>query len=181
MFIVYSDFLSKNRTVKLKLESLQITGSFKLRGALNKLLSLSEDQKKKGVVACSTGNHGKGVAYAASVLGISSTIYMSSMVPQYRKEAIEALGANVEIVGKNSDEGAAGIYTESGKLIISTAPDTLNDSVSLCHETGAYCEAYKIDEKIVASVCVHQGGDGKNIVLIETGIGDKCSKGSLNK
>ena len=102
--IVYSDFLSKNRTVKLKLESLQITGSFKLRGALNKLLSLSKDQKKKGVVACSTGNHGKGVAYAASVLGISSTIYMSSMVPLYRKKAIEALGANVEIVGKNSDE-----------------------------------------------------------------------------
>ena len=45
--LVFSDFLSKNRTVKLKLESLQITGSFKLRGALNKLLSLSEDQKKK--------------------------------------------------------------------------------------------------------------------------------------
>ena len=102
--LVYSDFLSQNRTVKLKLESLQITGSFKLRGALNKLLSLSEEQKNKGVVACSTGNHGKGVAYAANVLGIKSTIYMSTMVPQYRKEAIEALGAKVEIVGKNSDE-----------------------------------------------------------------------------
>ena len=75
-----------------------------------------------------------------------------------------------ERFGKNSDEGAAGIYTESGKLIISTAPDTLNDSVSLCHETGAYCEAYKIDEKIVASVCVHQGGDGKNIVLTPCGV-----------
>ena len=70
--LIYSDFLSKHRTVKLKLESLQKTGSFKLRGALNKLLSLSKDQKKKGVVACSTGNHGKGVAYAASVLGITS-------------------------------------------------------------------------------------------------------------
>ncbi|SVB25565.1 uncharacterized protein METZ01_LOCUS178419, partial [marine metagenome] len=92
------------RTVKLKLESLQITGSFKLRGAMNKLLSLSEEQKTRGVIAVSTGNHGKGVAYASSLLGIKSTIYMSSMVPQYRKEAIESLGAKVEIIGSNSDE-----------------------------------------------------------------------------
>jgi len=102
--LIYSNFLSQNRTVKLKLESLQITGSFKLRGAMNKLLSLSEEQKSRGVIAVSTGNHGKGVAYASSLLGIKSTIYMSSMVPQYRKEAIESLGAKVEIVGSNSDE-----------------------------------------------------------------------------
>ena len=102
--LIYSNFLSQNRTVKLKLESLQITGSFKLRGAMNKLLSLSEEQKTRGVIAVSTGNHGKGVAYASSFLGIKSTIYMSSMVPQYRKEAIESLGAKVEIIGSNSDE-----------------------------------------------------------------------------
>ena len=102
--LVNSEFLSINRTVKLKLESLQKTGSFKLRGALNKLLSLSKEQKEKGVIAVSTGNHGKGVAYASSILGIKSTIYMSSMVPEYRKLAIESLGANVEIVGQNSDE-----------------------------------------------------------------------------
>jgi len=102
--LVVSNYLSKNRIVKLKLESLQITNSFKLLGATNKLLSLDEEQKQKGVIAVSTGNHGKGVAYAASVLGIKSTIYMSSMVPQYRKEAIEALGAKVEIIGNNSDE-----------------------------------------------------------------------------
>ena len=102
--LIYSNFLSQNRTVKLKLESLQITGSFKLRGAMNKLLSLSEEQKTRGVIAVSTGNHGKGVAYASSLLGIKSTIYMSSMVPQYRKEAIESLGAKVQIVGSNSDE-----------------------------------------------------------------------------
>ena len=71
---------------------------------MNKLLSLSEEQKTRGVIAVSTGNHGKGVAYASSLLGIKSTIYMSSMVPQYRKEAIESLGAKVEIIGSNSDE-----------------------------------------------------------------------------
>ena len=102
--LILSNYLSKDRIVKLKLESLQITNSFKLRGATNKLLSLDNEQKQKGVIAVSTGNHGKGVAYAASVLGIQSTIYMSSMVPQYRKEAIEALGAKVEIIGNNSDE-----------------------------------------------------------------------------
>ena len=102
--LVHSKYLSKNSKVKLKLENFQITGSFKLRGAVNKLLSLSEKEKEQGVIAVSTGNHGKGVAYASKVLGIQSTIYMSSMVPNYRKEAIENLGAKVEIVGKNSDE-----------------------------------------------------------------------------
>lgn len=52
-----------------------------------------------------------------------------------------------ERFGKKSDEGAAAIYTESGKIITSTAPDCLNDGVSLCHETGAFCEAFKIKEK----------------------------------
>ncbi len=102
--LIYSQFLSKNFKVKLKLENFQITGSFKIRGAINKLLTLSNSEKEKGVIAVSTGNHGKAVAYASKVLGIKSTIYMSSMVPNYRKEAIENLGAKVEIVGKNSDE-----------------------------------------------------------------------------
>ena len=75
--LINSNFLSKSNTVKLKLENFQITGSFKLRGAVNKLLSLSEDEKSKGVIAVSTGNHGKGVAYASKVLGIQSTIYLS--------------------------------------------------------------------------------------------------------
>ena len=102
--LVHSEYLSNYSNVKLKLENFQITGSFKLRGALNKLLSLSKSEKEKGVIAVSTGNHGKGVAYASKVLGIKSTIYMSSMVPQYRRKAIENLGAKVEIVGQNSDQ-----------------------------------------------------------------------------
>ena len=102
--LLYSSYLSENKNVYLKLESLQITGSFKLRGATNKLLSLDDGQKKKGVIAVSTGNHGKGVAYASKQLNIQSTIFMSSMVPDYRRKAIESLGAIVEIVGSNSDE-----------------------------------------------------------------------------
>ena len=102
--LLYSSHLSEGKNVYLKLESLQITGSFKLRGATNKLLSLNDKQKKRGVTAVSTGNHGKGVAYASKQLNIQSTIFMSSMVPDHRKKAIESLGAKVEIVGTNSDE-----------------------------------------------------------------------------
>ena len=102
--LLHSSYLSENKNVYLKLESLQITGSFKLRGATNKLLSLNNEQKKKGVIAVSTGNHGKGVAYASKQLDIQSTIFMSSMVPDHRRKAIESLGAKVEIVGSNSDE-----------------------------------------------------------------------------
>ena len=102
--LIHSLALSKNLEVYLKLECLQVTGSFKLRGATNKLLSLTNEQKNKGVIAVSTGNHGKGVAHAAKQIGIKSTIFMSSMVPEHRKKAIESIGAKVEIIGNNSDE-----------------------------------------------------------------------------
>ena len=102
--LIRSSALSKNLEVYLKLECLQVTGSFKLRGATNKLLNLTNEQKSKGVIAVSTGNHGKGVAHAAKQIGIKSTIFMSSMVPEHRKKAIESLGAKVEIIGNNSDE-----------------------------------------------------------------------------
>ncbi len=102
---IHSKALSTDsQKVYLKLESMQTTGSFKLRGAMNKLLSLSEEKKIKGVIAVSTGNHGKGVAYAAKQLGIKSKIFMSSLVPKHRCDAIRSLGALVEIVGTNSDE-----------------------------------------------------------------------------
>ena len=77
-----------DQRVSLKLESMQITGSFKLRGAVNKLLSLSDEQKKRGVIAVSTGNHGKGVAYAAKQLGIKSKIFMSDLVPMHRRNDV---------------------------------------------------------------------------------------------
>ena len=102
---VHSIPLSKNnQNVYLKLESMQITGSFKLRGAVNKLLSLSEDQKSRGVVAVSTGNHGKGVAYTASKLGIKSIIYVPNNITEARKKAIKDLGAEVVVVNGSYDD-----------------------------------------------------------------------------
>ena len=94
----------RNNNTYLKLESLQETGSFKLRGSTNKLLNLSKKERKRGVVAISTGNHGKGVAYAANKLGIKATIFMSKLVPKDRLEAIKKLGATVKIMGNTSDE-----------------------------------------------------------------------------
>ncbi|WP_210544433.1 hydroxyectoine utilization dehydratase EutB [Rhodoferax sp. PAMC 29310] len=90
--------------VHLKLECRQITGSFKLRGATNALLSLDSDRRARGVIAVSTGNHGRALAYAAHQLGVRAVICMSEMVPSNKVEAIRALGAEVHITGVSQDE-----------------------------------------------------------------------------
>ncbi|NKB64174.1 MAG: hydroxyectoine utilization dehydratase EutB [Gammaproteobacteria bacterium] len=90
--------------VYLKLECLQTTGSFKLRGATNAMMSLSDKEKQKGVVCVSTGNHGRGLAYAAKQNDIPAIICMGSLVPQNKIDGIRALGAEVRIVGNSQDE-----------------------------------------------------------------------------
>lgn len=90
--------------VSLKLEHTQVTGSFKLRGAANALATLSEDARAKGVVAVSTGNHGRAVAHAAKVAGVKAVICLSELVPANKVEAIRALGAEVHITGRSQDE-----------------------------------------------------------------------------
>ncbi|MGN7437688.1 MAG: threonine ammonia-lyase [Alcanivorax sp.] len=88
----------------LKLENLQHTSAFKARGALNKLLTLNEDQRKKGVIACSAGNHAQGVAYNATRLGIPSTIVMPNGTPFNKIKRTEDFGATVVIYGNSFDE-----------------------------------------------------------------------------
>ncbi|MCF8078659.1 MAG: pyridoxal-phosphate dependent enzyme [Desulfobacterales bacterium] len=92
------------RSVHLKLECLQNTGAFKVRGAANKILNLSEEEKKKGVITFSTGNHGRAVAYVAGKTGIRAVVCLSEHVAAYRAEAIQKLGAEVSIEGKSQDE-----------------------------------------------------------------------------
>lgn len=92
------------RDVRLKLETTQPMGAFKLRGAANALARLSPEQAKKGVVCVSTGNHGRAVAYAARRLGVPAYICMSKLVPSNKVEAIEAVGGNVQIAGNSQDE-----------------------------------------------------------------------------
>lgn len=93
-----------NKNIFLKLENLQVTGSFKLRGAANALLSLTKRQKANGVLSFSTGNHGRAVAYVAQRLGIECTICLSKRVPKYRVAAMEKFGANIVQQGKSQDD-----------------------------------------------------------------------------
>lgn len=90
--------------VHLKLEHTQITGSFKLRGATNAVAGLSEGEKHRGVVGVSTGNHGRGLAYAARAADVRCIICMSRLVPQAKIDGIKAQGAEVRIVGGSQDE-----------------------------------------------------------------------------
>ncbi|QPQ37424.1 threonine ammonia-lyase [Lysinibacillus sp. JNUCC-52] len=84
-----------NCNVSIKAENMQKTNSFKLRGALNKLLSMPLEQLQHGVVAASSGNHGKGVAFAAKLLNIPATIVLPETAPSIKVDGIRALGANV--------------------------------------------------------------------------------------
>lgn len=90
--------------VVLKLEQQQKTGSFKLRGATNAVLSLNEEQRDAGVVGVSTGNHGRGLAFSAREADVRCIICMSELVPQNKVEGIKAQGAEVRIVGRSQDD-----------------------------------------------------------------------------
>ncbi|MEJ2491477.1 MAG: hydroxyectoine utilization dehydratase EutB [Desulfuromonadales bacterium] len=104
--LVHSVDLSERlgRSVHLKLENLQVTGSFKLRGAANKLLSLTDAERERGVIAFSTGNHGRAVAFVAAQMGLRAVICMSHRVPDYRVAAMQALGGEVVCHGQSQDE-----------------------------------------------------------------------------
>jgi threonine dehydratase len=91
----------------IKSENLQLTGAFKLRGAYNKLRSLTEEERKKGVIACSAGNHAQGIALSASMLGIKSIICMPAGAPISKVEATRNYGAKVVLVPGVYDDAAA--------------------------------------------------------------------------
>ncbi|MGI4757619.1 MAG: threonine ammonia-lyase [Janthinobacterium lividum] len=95
------------QTVHLKLENLQMTGAFKERGALNRLLQLSPEQERRGVIAASAGNHAQGVAYHATRRGIRSTIVMPEPTPLVKVTATRRFGANVVLHGANYDDAYA--------------------------------------------------------------------------
>ena len=98
--LVSSNFLSElfENEFLLKLENMQPIGAFKIRGAVNAVQNLPKGTKV--VTCCSTGNHGRGIAYAARRVGIKAVIFMSNLVPQVKVQAIESLGADVILCGK---------------------------------------------------------------------------------
>lgn len=90
--------IDSNCNLFLKPENLQVTGSFKIRGAYNKISSLSEEEKKKGIVACSAGNHAQGVALSAKLFGIKCVICMPKSTPNIKVEHTKSHGADVVLV-----------------------------------------------------------------------------------
>ena len=104
---VPSPFMSQRagQAFLMKLENMQPIGAFKLRGAFNAVMSLPDDVA--GVTCCSTGNHGRGVAFAAAKRGIPAVICMSNLVPQAKIDGIKVLGADVRICGKSQDDALA--------------------------------------------------------------------------
>jgi|ERR1017187_640782 threonine dehydratase len=92
------------RRLFLKPENQQPIGAFKLRGAYNKIASLSEDDRKRGVISYSSGNHAQGVAYAARALDVKAVIVMPNNAPAIKREATAALGAEIVLVGPGSTE-----------------------------------------------------------------------------
>jgi threonine dehydratase len=96
-----------SRQLYLKPENLQPIGSFKLRGAYNKVAALSEADRRRGVITYSSGNHAQGVAYAARALGVKAVIVMPQNAPAVKREATIALGAEIILVGPGSSERQA--------------------------------------------------------------------------
>jgi len=105
----YAPFLSGESGVEvfLKKENLQMTGAFKLRGAFNKIASLSDAERAQGVVAASAGNHAQGVAYSAQHFGIKAVIIMPDSTPLTKVNGVRHFGAEVILAGNNYDEAYA--------------------------------------------------------------------------
>jgi threonine dehydratase len=112
----------------LKLENLQRTGSFKLRGALSRVLALTDQEKQRGVITASAGNHAQGVALGCMQVGVSAVIVMPKATPRTKIQATRSLGAEVRLFGANYDDAEADarrIERESGRVYVSAYNDPL--------------------------------------------------------
>ena len=107
--LVYSDYFSElsGNATYLKLENLQTAGAFKLRGAYNRISMLTEEERARGVITASAGNHAQGVAYSAQKLGVKAVICMPATTPILKVEATRALGATVVLHGNGFDDAYA--------------------------------------------------------------------------
>jgi len=128
--LIHSPLLAERAggSTYLKLESLQETGSFKIRGAANKMLGLTAKEKVRGVITVSSGNHGRAVAYVARQLGIQAVICMSTRVPSNKVDAIKRLGAEVVVHGnsyEDAEKHTLQLQEERGLTLIDPFDDPL--------------------------------------------------------
>ncbi len=126
--LIHSPLLTERvgGSVCLKLESLQETGSFKIRGAANRMLSLTAEERARGVVTGSSGNHGRAVSYVARRLGINAVVCISARVPHNKVDAISRLGAEIVVHGESYDESvshALQLAEERGLTMIDSFDD----------------------------------------------------------
>lgn len=158
--LIYSSTYSKlsGYEIYLKCENKQKTGAFKLRGAYNKMVNLTEEERKKGVLASSAGNHAQGVAYAATMCGVKSTIVMPATAPQAKVNATKGYGAEVIQYGEVYDdchEKAVEIQKETGMTFV----DPFNDEDVI---SGQGTIALEIIDQLpdVDAIVVPVGGGG---------------------
>ena len=126
--LIYAPNLSKDADIYLKTENLQVTGSFKLRGAYYKISQLTEEQKAAGIIACSAGNHAQGVALAATRQGVHSVVCMPDSAPISKVEATKRLGAEVVLTKGAYDDAyqkALELQKETGATLIHPFDDDL--------------------------------------------------------
>ena len=146
------------RNLWFKPESLQPIGAFKLRGAYNKIASLTADERKRGVITYSSGNHAQGVAYAARAMGVRAVIVMPGAAPRVKLEATAALGADIVKVGPSSHERhqkAEELAREHGYVII----PPYNDEKIIAGQGTVGLEIHE-DLPTVECVLVPIGGGG---------------------
>ena len=120
--------LSADSNIYLKTENLQVTGSFKVRGAYYKISQLTEEEKSRGIIACSAGNHAQGVALAATQNGIKSVVCMPDGAPISKVEATKRLGAEVCLVPGAYDDAyakACELQQETGATFIHPFDDDM--------------------------------------------------------
>ena len=110
--LIYSDFLSEKcgNSIYLKPENMQLTGAYKVRGAYYKISTLTAEERKKGLITASAGNHAQGVAYAAKKFGAKATIVMPTTTPLIKVNRTKNLGAEVVLYGDVYDEACAKAY-----------------------------------------------------------------------
>ena len=142
----------------LKLENLQRTGSFKLRGALNRVLSMTDDEKRRGVVAASAGNHAQGVAFGCQQVGVSALVVMPEPTPLTKVKATRGYGVEIKLFGSTYDDAEAEarrIERETGRVFVSP----YNDPVIVA---GQGTVALEILDELpnVVQVFVPVGGGG---------------------
>ncbi|MBP3758281.1 MAG: threonine ammonia-lyase [Firmicutes bacterium] len=158
--LVYSDYLSKQtgNKVYLKPENMQRTGAYKLRGAYYKISTLSKEERKKGLITASAGNHAQGVAYAAQAYGVNAVIVMPTTTPLIKVNRTKSYGAEVILYGDVYDESceyALKLAEEKGYTFVHPFDDT---AVATGQGTIAM-EIFK-DLPLVDYILVPVGGGG---------------------